>query len=65
MSFKLFYQDKPLFGLEISQTGLHAVALKGDHIVGYGGLDLDPVEFGKSIDSKSEYLTKSIENLLE
>ena len=41
---KLFYRDKPIIGLDISQTGIKIMSIDPKHwlVLGYGSLDLDP-----------------------
>lgn len=63
---KLFYRDKPLIGLDISQTNIKVMAVdpKKWLVLGYGSIDLDPVKVQKSLESKDTYLTESIQTLL-
>lgn len=65
---KLFYKDKPLIGLDISQTGIKVMALdpKKWLVLGYGSLDLDPVKVQASLESTDDsYLTDNIALLLQ
>jgi type IV pilus assembly protein PilM len=64
---KLFYKDKPLIGLDISQTGIKVMAINPKRwlVLGYGSLDLDPVKVQASFDSNDDsYLTDNILALL-
>ena len=46
---KLFYNDKPIIGLDISQTGIKVMAVdpKKWLVLGYGSVDLDPAKVQK------------------
>ncbi len=63
---KLFYKDKPIIGLDISQTGVKVMAIdpKKWLVLGYGSIDLDPVKVQKSLESNDPYLTENISSLL-
>lgn len=63
---KLFYQDKPYVGLDISLTGIKAMSIdaKRWRVLGYGSLDLDPAEVQKSLDDPEHpYLSQNIASL--
>lgn len=65
---KLFYKDKPLIGLDISQTGVKVMAIdpKKWLVLGYGSLDLNPQQVQTSLEDPSDmYLAESISSLLE
>lgn len=65
---KLFYKDKPLIGLDISQTGVKVMAIdpKKWLVLGYGSLDLNPQQVQASMDNPEDtYLTDSIQSLLQ
>ena len=65
---KLFYKDKPLIGLDISQTGIKVMSVdpKKWLVQGYGSLDLDPAKVQASLENAEDtYLTDSITNLLK
>lgn len=65
---KLFYKDKPLIGLDISQTGIKIMSIdpKKWLVLGYGSLDLNPQQVQASIDNADDqYLADSIKTLLE
>jgi type IV pilus assembly protein PilM len=63
---KLFYKDKPIIGLDISQTGIKVMAVdpKKWLVLGYGSVDLDPAKVQKSLDSSDGYLSENITALL-
>ncbi|NCU37783.1 pilus assembly protein PilM [Candidatus Saccharibacteria bacterium] len=64
---KLFYKDKPLIGLDISQTGIKVMSIDPKRwlVLGYGSLDLDPAKVQASLDdSEDPYLAESIKSLL-
>lgn len=63
---KLFYTDKPIIGLDISNTGIKimAVDIKKWLVIGYGSLDLDPLKVKESLDGNSPYLAENIKTLL-
>ena len=64
---KLFFRDKPIIGLDISQTGIKVMAIDPKRLLvqGYGSIDLDPTKLQKAIDEKdNSYLTDSIRELI-
>ena len=63
---KLFYKDKPIIGLDISQTGIKVMAVdpKKWLVLGYGSVDLDPAKVQKSLESDDTYLAENISTLL-
>jgi type IV pilus assembly protein PilM len=63
---KLFYRDKPIIGLDISQTGIKVMAVdpKKWLVLGYGSVDLDPSKVQKSLESDDAYLAENIRALL-
>ncbi|AHB42034.1 Cell division protein FtsA [Candidatus Saccharibacteria bacterium RAAC3_TM7_1] len=63
---KLFYKDKPIIGLDISQTGMKvmSVDVKKWLVTGYGSIDLDPVKVQQSLDGDGNYLINSLRSLL-
>jgi type IV pilus assembly protein PilM len=62
----LFYKEKPIIGLDISQTGIKVMAVDAKKwlVLGYGSLDLDPAKVQKSLDMGDSYLSDSIRTLL-
>ncbi len=63
---KLFYHDKPIIGLDISQTGIKVMAIdpKKWLVLGYGSADLDPAKVQKSFENDDAYLSENIRSLL-
>lgn len=63
---KLFYKDKPIIGLDISQTGVKVMAIdpKKWLVTGYGSIDLDPSKVQASLDGDDPYLAESIRTLV-
>lgn len=65
---KLFFRDKPIIGLDISQTGIKVMSIDPKRLVvqGYGSLDLDPNQVQDSIENQENtYLATSIKSLLD
>jgi len=63
---KLFYKEKPIIGLDISQTGIKVMAIDAKKwlVTGYGSVDLDPIKVQKSLDSNDVYLSENIRSLI-
>ena len=64
---KLFFHDKPIIGLDISQTGIKVMSIDPRRwlVLGYGSLDLDPAKVQASLDNPEDtYLSESITALL-
>lgn len=64
---RLFYRDKPIFGIEINQTGLRAMALdltKNRRVLGYGSIEVDPAHLEESIKRSPDFLAHTIQSLL-
>jgi type IV pilus assembly protein PilM len=64
---KLFYHNKPILGLDISQTGIKVMAVdpKKWLVLGYGSAELDPVKVQASLEDEDDYyLSDSIHTLL-
>lgn len=64
---RLFYKRKPVIGLDVSQTGIKVMAIDAKKwlVLGYGSLDLDPVQMQQSLDAQDNtYLSNSITSLL-
>ena len=64
---KLFYSDKPIVGLDISNTGIKIMAVdaKKWDVIGYGSLDLDPLKIKDSLEGNSQYLADNIKTLVK
>lgn len=61
-----FYKDKPIVGLDISQTSLKIMAINHRKwtVLGYGSLDVDPLQMQKSLDTDGNYLADKLKELL-
>ena len=64
---KLFYKDKPIIGLDISQTGIKVMSVdpKKWLVTGYGSIDLDPAKVQASLDGGDNYLGDNLRLLLK
>jgi type IV pilus assembly protein PilM len=64
---KLFYKDKPIIGLDISQTGVKVMAVDPKRwvVLGYGSVDLDPAKMQASLEGEDSYLADGIQSLLK
>ena len=64
---KLLYTDKPIIGLDISNTGIKVMAVdtKKWLVLGYGSLDLEPLKVKESLEGTSTYLADNIKILLK
>jgi type IV pilus assembly protein PilM len=66
MRQRLFLHDKPLAGIDISQTGIKVMAIdpKKWTVFGYGSVDLDPTKLQESLTTNNDYLANAIESLM-
>jgi len=64
---KLFYTDKPIIGLDISNTGVKVMAVDANRwlVLGYGSIDLDPTKVKESLEGDSTYLAENIQSLIK
>ncbi len=64
---KLFYTDKPIIGLDISNTGIKVMAIdiKRWLVLGYGSIDLEPNKVKESLEGNSSYLADNIQLLIK
>lgn len=64
---KLFYHDKPIIGLDISQTGIKVMSIDAKKwlVHGYGSIDLDPTRVLASLEGDDTYLTENLQLLLK
>lgn len=62
----LYYKDKPVIGLDISQTSVKLMAINASKwlVQGYGSVDLDPEQVQKSLEGTDDYLATGIQSLL-
>lgn len=67
MKQRLFLHDKPLTGIDISQTGVKVMAIntKKWTVSGYGSVDLDPAKLQESLNKGDDYLAKALRTLLD
>lgn len=68
MSNLLFYRDKPIFGLEISNTAIKAMSISSRKlfVTSYGSIDIDPKSMSQSIeDPEDDYIADQITLLLK
>lgn len=63
---KLYYKDKPVIGLDISQTGMKVMAINAKKwlVTGYGSIDLDPAKVQASLEEEDDYLETNLKALL-
>ena len=64
---KLFYKDKPIIGLDISNTGVKIMSIdpKKWLVHGYGSIELEPLKVKASIENADDsYLADSIKTLV-
>jgi len=64
---RLFYKDKPIIGLDISNTGAKLMAIdpKKWLVQGYGALDLEPLRLKNSLEKNDPYLADSLKLLFK
>ncbi len=64
---KLFHRDKPIIGLDISQTGVKIMAIHPQKktVAGYGSIDLDPIKVQASLEGDDPYLKENIQSLVK
>jgi len=64
---KLFYQNKPIIGLDISNTGIKIMAIDPRRwlVLGYGSIDLEPQQVKASLENGESYLADNIKLLLK
>lgn len=64
---KLFYRDKPIIGLDISNTGIKVMAVDPKRwlVLGYGSVDLEPIKVKEALEGSSTYLADNIQALLK
>lgn len=67
MAAKLFYKDKQLIGLDISQTSLKVMAVDAKKwlVQGYGSIDLDPKKMHDALNADNDEDTYISDNLTE
>lgn len=67
MPYKLFHTDKPVAGIDISTTGVKAMAINPRKMIvqGYGAIDLDPSKVQDSINKGDDYLADGLKKLFK
>lgn len=64
---RLFYKDKPVIGLDISNTGVKVMSVDPKRwlVHGYGSIDLEPIKVKDALENANNtYLTDSIKTLM-
>jgi type IV pilus assembly protein PilM len=63
---KLFFRDKPLVGIDVSTTGIKAMAINPHKmaVLGYGSINLDPQKVQISLAKGDDYLADGLKQLL-
>jgi len=64
---RLYFKDKPIIGLDISQTGMKVMSVNAKKwlVTGYGSVDLDPAKIQASLgDEEESYLEYNLKELL-
>jgi type IV pilus assembly protein PilM len=64
---KLYFKDKPILGLDISQTGMKVMAVDAKKwlVTGYSSVDLDPAKVQASIEGTDDYLETTLKEMLQ
>lgn len=64
---KLFYKDKPVIGLDISNTGIKIMSIDTKRwlVLGYGSVDLEPIKVKEALEGNSTYLADNIKALIK
>lgn len=67
MKHKLFLQNRPVIGIDISATYVKLMAIdpKKWLVTGYGSVSVDPLKIQDSLNNSPEYLTGVLRDLLE
>lgn len=64
---KLFYKNKPIIGIDISNTGVKVMAIdtKKWLVLGYASIDLEPAQVKEALEGNSTYLADNIKSLVK
>ena len=64
---KLFFTDKQIVGLDISNTGIKVMAIDTRRwlVLSYGSIDLEPARVKESLEGNSTYLADNIQLLIK
>ena len=62
-----FHKDKPIIGLDISQTSIKVMAVSPAKwtVLGYGSIDVDPSKLQQSFDGDGTYLGEQLTKLIK
>ena len=62
-----FHKDKPIIGVDISQTSIKVMAVSPTKwtVLGYGSIDVDPAQLQQSFDGDGTYLGDQLKKLIE
>lgn len=63
---KLLYKDKPVIGIDISNTGVKVMAVDPKRwlVLAYGSIDLEPIKIKESLEGDTSYLADNIKRLI-
>lgn len=63
----LFFNNKPLIGLDIGSTDMKVMSIDVDKqfVTGYGVADLDPLQIKHSLDGEGTYILNNLQTLLQ
>lgn len=63
---KYFYKDKPVIGLDISQTSIKIMAINAKKmtVLGYGSIEVDPAKLQQSLEGRGDYLAEQLVELV-
>ncbi len=64
---KLFYKDRPIIGIDISNTGIKVMAIDAKRwlVLGYGSVDLEPAKVKEAFEGDGAYLVSHLSTLLK
>ncbi len=64
---KLFYKDRPIIGIDISNTGIKVMAIDTKRwlVLGYGSVDLEPAKVKEAFEGDGAYLVSHLSTLLK
>lgn len=64
---KLFYKDRPVIGLDISNTGIKIMSIDTKRwlVLGYGSIDLEPIKVKEALEGDSTYLADNLKVLIK
>lgn len=64
---KLFFKDKPIIALDIGTTGIKVMAIDTSQwlVLGYGSIDLDPIQAKEALEGDTTYFIDQLKKLLK